>query len=144
MPGHFPSLDPQALTRLRKLVQTMHQGNGRAVPMGELVQLANDVGLEAGVTVDFKASQDLGEPMVVLRVPTPNRSAECLKDLSRRELEVAELVSRGLSNKQIGAKLFISLPTVKDHVHHILKKTGLSNRAAVAAAVIGEHPPGGS
>jgi DNA-binding NarL/FixJ family response regulator len=54
-----------------------------------------------------------------------------------REREVAALVAEGLSNKQIAARLFISLATVKDHVHRILKKTGLPNRAAVAAACVG-------
>jgi DNA-binding NarL/FixJ family response regulator len=43
-------------------------------------------------------------------------------------------VAAGLSNKKIAGKLFISLATVKDHVHRILAKTSLPNRAAIAAA----------
>lgn len=140
MPGHLPSVDQVALTRLRALVQEMHKGNGRAVPMRQLVSLAHDVQLEAGVTIDFEASRQLGQPMVVLRVPVRNQPADSLKVLSRREREIVALIAEGLSNKQIARSLFIALATVKDHVHRILTKTGLPNRAALAAAHQGhEH-----
>jgi DNA-binding NarL/FixJ family response regulator len=137
MPGHLPSVDHAALTRLRALVQEMHEGNGRAVPMRQLVSLAHDVQLEAGVTIDFEASRQLGQPMVVLRVPARNQPADSLKVLSRREHEIVALIAEGLSNKQIARSLFIALATVKDHVHRILTKTGLPNRAALAAAYQG-------
>lgn len=48
--------------------------------------------------------------------------------LTRREKEVLELVAAGLSNKEIGAKLGIRLATVKNHVHNILDKLGVSRR----------------
>jgi DNA-binding NarL/FixJ family response regulator len=47
---------------------------------------------------------------------------------------ICALVTEGLSNKQIAARLHIALATVKDHMHRILAKTGLPNRAAVASA----------
>lgn len=137
MPGHFPTLDSTTLARLRALVQSMHDSNGRAVPIEKLVELARDVQLDAGVTVDFQATEALGAPMVVLRMPAERREAPCLVKLSKREREVVALVAEGLSNKQIAKRLFISLPTVKDHMHRILVKTDLPNRAAVAAAVQG-------
>jgi DNA-binding NarL/FixJ family response regulator len=89
--------------------------------------------LDAGVTIDFEASRLLGQPMVVLRIPSVGPRV-ALPDLSRREREVSTLVAAGLSNKQIARKLFLSLATVKDHVHRILFKTSLPNRAALAAA----------
>jgi DNA-binding NarL/FixJ family response regulator len=52
--------------------------------------------------------------------------------LTPREREVAAAVARGLTNRHIASELHVSLATVKDHVHHILTKTGLSNRAAIA------------
>ncbi len=137
MPGHLPTLDCDALDRLRALVCTLHANNGRNVPMIELVALANEAGLDAGVTIDFQATRDLGQPMVVLRLPPNNHPAECLKVLSKREREIAGLLADGLSNKQIARRLFLALPTVKDHVHRILHKTNLPNRAAVAAACKG-------
>jgi DNA-binding CsgD family transcriptional regulator len=53
--------------------------------------------------------------------------------LSPRELEVARLVARGLTNKQIGETLFVSERTAENHVQHILLKLGFSNRSQVAA-----------
>ncbi len=50
-------------------------------------------------------------------------------DLTRREREVLELLSQGLSNKEIGEKLCLSVATVKHHVHHILGKLNLQRRA---------------
>ena len=51
------------------------------------------------------------------------------KKLTSREQEVLELLSRGMSNVQIGKKLFISDTTVKFHVGNILRKLGVSRRA---------------
>src|SRR5919107_5283616 len=48
--------------------------------------------------------------------------------LSPRETEVLELLARGQSNQQIASNLFISLSTVKNHVHHIIEKLGASDR----------------
>ncbi|RRO78696.1 response regulator transcription factor, partial [Corynebacterium bovis] len=59
-----------------------------------------------------------------------------LGQLSAREREIAELVARGMSNPQIGATLFISLPTVKTHVTRIIDKLGVDNRVQVALAVV--------
>jgi DNA-binding NarL/FixJ family response regulator len=53
--------------------------------------------------------------------------------LSPRELEVAGLVARGLTNKQIGEALFVAERTAENHVQHILVKLGFSNRSQIAA-----------
>lgn len=55
--------------------------------------------------------------------------------LTAREFEIADLVERGLSNKQIAERLCIELPTVKNHMHHILDKLGVQRRAEAAALV---------
>ena len=49
--------------------------------------------------------------------------------LTRRESEVLTLLGRGLSNKEIGCELCLSVPTVKHHVHHILDKLKIERRA---------------
>ncbi len=53
--------------------------------------------------------------------------------LTARESEILDLLEAGLSNKEIGARLFIGVPTVKTHVHNILKKLGASRRGEAAA-----------
>lgn len=53
--------------------------------------------------------------------------------LSPRELEVAQLVARGLTNKQIAQALYVSERTAENHVQHILTKLGLRNRSQIAA-----------
>jgi DNA-binding NarL/FixJ family response regulator len=53
--------------------------------------------------------------------------------LSRREQEVAALVTQGLSNGQIASTLVISPRTAETHIHHIMTKLGVSTRAEIAA-----------
>jgi DNA-binding CsgD family transcriptional regulator/tetratricopeptide (TPR) repeat protein len=62
--------------------------------------------------------------------------------LSPRELEVARLVARGLTNKQIGGALFVSERTAENHVQHILIKLGFSNRSQIAAWLATEASAG--
>jgi DNA-binding CsgD family transcriptional regulator/tetratricopeptide (TPR) repeat protein len=52
--------------------------------------------------------------------------------LSRRELQVVQLVARGLTNRQIAEELFVSERTAENHVQHILAKLGLRNRTQIA------------
>jgi len=72
---------------------------------------------------------------VALRAPAvddaPSSSAPA-SHLTRREREVAQLVAEGMSNKEIAAKLVISLRTAEGHVERILTKQGFKSRAQVA------------
>ena len=54
-------------------------------------------------------------------------------DLTAREREIGALIEQGLSNKQIACQLCIEVPTVKNHVHHILGKLQVERRGAAAA-----------
>jgi len=62
--------------------------------------------------------------------------------LTPRELEVARLVARGRSNKQIAAELVISQRTAEGHVERILAKLGFTSRAQVAAWIAASQPDG--
>jgi two-component system response regulator NreC len=48
-----------------------------------------------------------------------------LQDISKRELEILKLLAEGLTNQQIGEKLFISTRTVESHKTHVMQKLGL-------------------
>jgi DNA-binding NarL/FixJ family response regulator len=62
----------------------------------------------------------------------PDLSAGSISSLSRREKEVLGLLAQGLSNPEIGQRLFISPTTVKVHVRHIFEKLGVRSRAEAA------------
>jgi DNA-binding NarL/FixJ family response regulator len=53
--------------------------------------------------------------------------------LTKRELEIVELIDQGLSNKEIARRLFVELSTVKNHVHNILEKLNVRHRGEAAA-----------
>ncbi|MER8046608.1 response regulator transcription factor [Streptomyces sp. NPDC094032] len=53
--------------------------------------------------------------------------------LTKRELEVLQLVGEGLSNQQISKALFLSQATVKSHLVHIFAKLGVDSRTAAVA-----------
>ena len=58
---------------------------------------------------------------------------EAIVSLTARERDVLELMAGGASNAAIGAKLIISVPTVKSHVRSVLRKLGAANRTEAVA-----------
>ncbi|MEU7134417.1 response regulator transcription factor [Streptomyces sp. NPDC046261] len=73
-------------------------------------------------------------------VPAPARVGEgeahrLLGLLGDRELEVAVAIGQGKTNAEISSDLYMSVPTVKSHVSHILAKLGLNNRVQIALLV---------
>ncbi len=56
--------------------------------------------------------------------------------VTEREVEVLELLSRGLGNKEMARELFVSEATVKSHLSHIYTKLGVDTRAGAVAAAI--------
>jgi DNA-binding NarL/FixJ family response regulator len=53
--------------------------------------------------------------------------------LTAREMEILELIELGLTNQQIATRLSLALHTVKNHVHNLLTKLGVSSRAEAAS-----------
>ncbi len=95
-----------------------------------------DAGLDDLVAAVVSASRgEAGFPpriatMLLRRVSAlgARRSTVDVAELTVREGQVAELIAEGLSNKEIAARLCIEVPTVKNHVHNILEKLGVSRR----------------
>jgi LuxR family maltose regulon positive regulatory protein len=56
-----------------------------------------------------------------------------LDPLTSREQEVLALIAEGLSNREIAARLFIEVGTVKGYVHSLLRKLGVENRTKAVA-----------
>lgn len=68
--------------------------------------------------------------------PLPARRA-----LTSRELQVVELVERGLTNRSIASELGIRVGTVKIHLRHIFEKTGIHGRYGLALSGLQSRPP---
>lgn len=137
----------QALPGIRVVALTVHEVEPEVVACAE-------VGIAAYVTRE-SSSVDLIATLVGASrgeaLCSPSMTAALLRRISvlagrgpgsrermvltPRELEIAELIERGLSNKQIAARLHVELPTVKNHVHRILGKIGVHRRGEAAAWV---------
>lgn len=59
--------------------------------------------------------------------------------LTERELEIAQLIARGLSTGQLAARLYLSPHTVRDHVKSIFAKAGVTSRGELVAKLYAEH-----
>ena len=81
--------------------------------------------------------QDAGAfPPAVVQKLTRSTGEDPLAKLSAREMEIAEYVAQGYSNKVIGAKLNLSDNTVRNHLANIMQKLNFHNRVQVATLVL--------
>jgi DNA-binding NarL/FixJ family response regulator len=64
------------------------------------------------------------------RAHLPNFAVKQQLGLTRREQQLVELISRGLTNKEIAVELGLSEQTVKNHIHRVLRKVGVNDRLA--------------
>ena len=88
--------------------------------------------------------QAASQLMARLRQPA---KADPLAALTGQERRILELIGEGLTNRQIGERLFLAEKTVKNYASALFAKLGMERRtqaAAYAARVFGEQPPGGS
>jgi len=81
----------------------------------------------AGYAVARASDNDLAESMGVNTL----EAVDPASTLTVREREVYELLCQGLTNAEIAGQLFISLGTVKAHVHHVFDKVGIRSRTAL-------------
>ncbi|WP_245558134.1 helix-turn-helix domain-containing protein [Nocardia thailandica] len=64
---------------------------------------------------------------------SPNRDPDARERLTPHELSIAQLAAQGLTNREIGQRLFLSHRTVSTHLHRIFPKLGISSRGDLAA-----------
>ncbi|MCJ7806922.1 MAG: response regulator transcription factor [Clostridia bacterium] len=109
-----------------------------AVRAGALSYLLKDVSAADLSTAirDAAVGKPRLHPMAVARmlqeVSSGKKDLNKQDQISPREMEVLQLIARGLGNKEISAQLFISERTVKTHVTHLLGKVNLRDRTQLA------------
>ncbi|TDO41316.1 regulatory LuxR family protein [Paractinoplanes brasiliensis] len=123
---------PADAARFRAAATTAY-ASAAATPPGRDPQISNRPGRDPQIS-----NRPGRDPQVSTRLPAPNgrRAGSDLPGdpvLSARELEVARLVARGLTNREIAAALTIAPKTAAAHVEHIRTKLGFSRRTQVAA-----------
>lgn len=114
-----------------------HEG-GLAVARTLLDERQFTVAWQAGAALDLDGAVSYAlEPLAGLGSSVDELSSR--DALTRRELEVAGLVARGLTNRDIAAALVIAEGTAERHVSNILAKLGFNTRSQIAAWVAGRH-----
>lgn len=121
----------------RIIVLTTYQGDAdihRALEAGARGYLLKDT-VRHGVAEAIRSVHRGGR---ALPVPIAQRLAEFTPrtELTRRELEVLELMATGMGNREIAAALFRTEATVKVHVHHILTKLDVNDRTEAVVVAL--------
>jgi DNA-binding CsgD family transcriptional regulator len=119
-------LTPNAFLRaiVARLVAPHAATDGWGEPsswLTEALELFEARGLQAAAQACRVALRELGQ-----------RVRYGSEELTARELDVLDLLAEGLSNRQVGARLFISARTVEKHVERLLVKTSCANRSQLA------------
>ena len=89
----------------------------------------------AAVIRQFVANDEAQPAVHSLPTTAPTRERE-RSPLSQREREIVALVAQGFKNKEMAEKMFISEQTVKNHLHNIFDKLGVSDRLELALYAI--------
>ena len=114
--------------------EVMVSGTVKDLVVGSGIEFA-DRGLRAFSGIPGSWSLFAAGPEQAPEATEPVRAAGGI-DLSKREREVAQLLARGMSNREIAQRLFLSERTVDNHVHHILDKLGFDSRVQVATWLV--------
>lgn len=85
----------------------------------------------------WETFQEIAQVQADARKAAPQLD-ESIKALTKREMEILRLVAEGLTNEEIGKKIFISEKTVKTHLTNIFDKLKVNNRFKAALMLMGQ------
>ncbi|MGW0182432.1 LuxR C-terminal-related transcriptional regulator [Nocardia sp. NPDC003345] len=119
---------------------------GRARLTGDNSRIRVRTGTSGWLVCHASGLRDVaGNPGLTALVIEPAKSSDVAAlvvaayELTRRELEVTELIARGQSTGEIAAALFLSAHTVRDHVKAIFDKVGVTSRGELVAKLFTDH-----
>jgi DNA-binding NarL/FixJ family response regulator len=97
-----------------------------------------EIGMQLLSLLRHKPRKEPSSPPLPKQPPDGEDAASATpEELTRRELEVLRMVARGDTNRQIARSLFVSISTIKKHVHRIIAKLGASDRTQAAVKANG-------
>jgi DNA-binding CsgD family transcriptional regulator len=134
---------PDALAlAARRLATLLRKGGGNSFPATEVLIPRPDA---APLRVDLRLTQTDAGHFILAELEPPGLSPRFEEVAARFELTAAEkgilgLVALGLSDREIGHRLFISRPTVRSHLGRILDKMGVHSRVQAALMAHGFKP----
>jgi len=118
----------------------------KGVPSATLVQAIKSV-CNGGVWIDkeipsWEIFEEIAQAQSKEQTHEVNpQISESISALTKREMEILRLVSEGLTNEEIGKKIFISEKTVKTHLTNIFDKLKVNNRFKAALMLMGQTHP---
>lgn len=119
------------------IIRQTHELNAREMLGNDAFQRAYDAGLALGAQAAIADALD--EVPETSRDTGDDACADEPNPLTRREMEIAKLVSEGMSNRGIAERLVISKRTADAHIEHIFAKLGFSSRTQVATWYTERH-----
>jgi two-component system, NarL family, response regulator DevR len=138
--AHNASVNVMMLTSYsdeRAVMSSILAGAGgfmlKEVRTQQLVDAMRTVG-RGGSTLDPQSAASVIEQ--IRRGNIVTEEDRIASELNERELKILDLIAEGMTNREIGAQLYLSEKTVKHHVSDILAKLGMSRRVEAAAFAI--------
>jgi len=131
---------PRAAASLYRRVAALSRGDADPIAVGHpgvAGHLDVDVAGHGVAVGHATAAGHLGVASQAVTIGNGNVNASHIAGtpLSRRELQIAQLIDCGLTNKQIGRELGIEAATVKNHVHNLCEKLNVHRRGEAAARI---------
>jgi DNA-binding NarL/FixJ family response regulator len=135
--AHAEGLDPFETARTRMLYGGRLRRAGHRVAAREHVTAARD----AFARMDLTRWADVAEQELAATGAARRERATGAEPLTSQETRVALLAAQGMSNKEIGAALFLSPRTVERHLGNVFRKRGFRSRTELAAAYARPEDP---
>jgi LuxR family maltose regulon positive regulatory protein len=129
----------QAMTALEQALALAEPGGFVSIfvdegpPMARLLYEALSRGIASDYVQRLLAAFPVADPEEPAPSSTQAPESEIVEPLSKRELEVLQLIAEGLTNQEVASRLFLSLNTVKAHSRNIYGKLGVRSRTQAVA-----------